>query len=70
MNHVTHPLSFANISKFSYIKKYRYRFLFETSFLILLTFLESLKLVLLNLVTILMMSAKIVAPAFLKTKVF
>ena len=50
MNHVTHTLSSADISifssessKFCYIKKYRYRLHFGTSFLILLSFLESLK---------------------------
>ena len=48
MNHVTHPLSFADtsiflleISKFCYIKKYRYRFHLDTQFLIPLTFLDS-----------------------------
>ena len=67
MNHVTHPLSSADISifspeisKFCYIKKYRYRLHFDiisNSFLTL-TYLESLKIVLINMVTILMMSAK------------
>ena len=47
INHVTHPLSSADISillpefgKFCYIKKYRYRLYFYTLFLILLTFLS------------------------------
>ena len=49
MNHVTHPLSSADISiflpevsNFCYIKKYRYRLYFDTYFLFILTFLESL----------------------------
>ena len=55
MNHVTHPLSSADISNFSqeirkfcYIKKYMYRLHFDTKFLILLTFLEFLKIVLIK----------------------
>ena len=70
-------LSYAGISicspelrKFCYIKKYRYRLHFDTSFLVLLTFLEHLKIVLINMVTILMMSAKLATPDFLKIKVF
>ena len=46
---MTYPLSSADISnfspdidKFSFIKKYRYRLHFDTSFLFILTFLESL----------------------------
>ena len=77
MNHVTHPLSCADISsfprkisKFCYIKKYRCRWNFDTYFLILLTFLASLKIVLINMGTILMMSAIMATPGFLKTKVF
>ena len=49
MNHVTHLLSSAEISifspeisKFCYIKKDRYRLYFDTKFLFILTFLESL----------------------------
>ena len=49
MNHVIHPLSSAGISNFSpkiskfcYIKKYRNRLHFDTQFLFILTFLESL----------------------------
>ena len=56
MNHVTHPLSFAGtrifsleIRKFFYIKKYMYRLHFDTEFLILLTFLEFLKIVLIKM---------------------
>ena len=62
------------ISKFCYVKKYMYRLHFDTEFLILLTFLESLniilKIILIKKVTILMMSAKMAAPGLLKEKVF
>ena len=58
------------ISKFCYITKYRYRLHFDTLFLILLTFLESLKIFLINMVTILMMSAKVATLGLLKIKVF
>ena len=44
------------ISKFCYIKKYRYILHFGTEFLIILNFPESLKICLINLVIILMMS--------------
>ena len=77
MNHMTHPLSSADISNFSpeinkfrHIKKYMYRLHFDTKFLILLTFLESLKIVLIKKVTILIMSAKMASPGLLKIKVF
>ena len=77
MNHETHPLSSADmsnfspeISKFCYIKKYMYRLHFDTKFLILLTFLESLKIVLIKKVTILMMPATMATPGLLKVKVF
>ena len=77
MNHLTHPLSSADISNFSpgiskfcYIKKYMYRLHFDAKFLILLTFLESLKIVLIKKVTILMMPAKMATPGLLKIKVF
>ena len=63
MNHVTHSLSSADISifsleisKFCNIKKYRYR----------LHFVESLKNVLINMGTILMMSAKMATLDLLK----
>ena len=72
-----HPLNSADISifspeisKFCYIKKYRYRLHFDTQFLNLLTFLESLKIVLINMVTTLMISAKMATPGLLKIKVF
>ena len=77
MNHVTHILSSTDISifppeisKFCYIKKWKCRFHFGTQFLILLTFFESLKIVLINIVTILMMSAKAAALGLLEIKVF
>ena len=56
MNRVTHPLSSAGtrifsleIRKFFYIKKYMYRLHFDTEFLILLTFLEFLKIALIKM---------------------
>ena len=74
---MTHPLSSADISifspeisKFCYIKKCSYRLHFNAEFLILLTFLESLKIYLINMVIILMMSAKMATPGLLKTTVF
>ena len=77
MNHMMHLLNSADISifspeisKFCYIKKYRYRLHFVTQFLNLLTFLESLKIVLINMVTTLMISAKMATPGLLKIKVF
>ena len=70
------PLIFADISiftreisKFCSFKKYRYRLHFGTQFLIL-TFFESLKIVLINMVTILMMSGKMATLGLLKIKVF
>ena len=77
MNHVTHHLTAADISifspeikKFYYMKKYRYRLHFNRKFLILLTFPESLKIVLIKMVTILRMSAKMTTLGLLKMKVF
>ena len=58
------------ISKFCYIKKYGYRFHLSAWFLIILTFLESLKIVLINIVTILMISATMATPGLLKIKIF
>ena len=58
------------IRKFCYIKKYMYRLHFDTKFSILLTFLESLKIVLIKIVTILMMSAKMATLCLLKITVF
>ena len=77
MNHVTHPMSPAGISNFSpeiskvfYIKKYMYRLHFDTKFLVLCTFLESLKIVLIKQFKILIMSAKMTAQGILKTTIF
>ena len=76
MNHLTHPLTSADISifspeisKFCYIRKYRYGLHFNTLFLILLTFLESLKICLISLVVTLMMSGNMATPDLLKIKV-
>ena len=52
------------------MKKYRYKLDFDNNFKILLTFLESLIIVLINMVTILMVSAKMATPGLLKIKVF
>ena len=65
-----HQHFLTEISKFFYIKKYRYRFLLDAYFLILLTFLESLRIVLIDMVKILMMSAKLATPGLLKIKIF
>ena len=77
INHVTHPFSSAdisifslNISKFCYIKNYRYKLHFNAYFVIALVFFESLKVFLINMVAVLMMSAKLVTQGLLKTKVF
>ena len=58
------------ICNFCYIKKYIYRLHFNTWFLNLLTLFESLKTVLINMVAILMMSAKLATPGLLKMKIF
>ena len=77
MNDVTQSLSSAGssiflleISKFCYKKKYRYTLHFDTWFLSLLTFFESLKIVLINMVKILLVSAKMATLGLLKKKVF
>ena len=77
MNQVTHPLASADISilspkisKICYIKKYRYRLHFHLQFLILLSFIESLKIVLINMVTVLRMSAEMATPGLPKIKVY
>ena len=57
-------------SKFCYIEKYRYRLYFDTLSLILLIFFESWKIFLINMVTILMMSAKMATLGLFKIKVF
>ena len=63
INHETHPLGSAD-------NKYRYRLDFNTWFLILLTFLESWIIVLIEMFTILMMSAKMDTPGLLKKRNF
>ena len=71
---MTYPLISADISFFSLemsnFKKYRYRLHFDTWFLALLTFFESFNIFLINLVKILMMSAKMATLVPLKTMVF
>ena len=47
-----------------------YRLHFDTKFLNLLTFLESIKIVLIKKVTVLVMSTKMATPGLLKIKVF
>ena len=76
MNHLTHPSTSADIrifslgiSKFCYIKKCRYKLYFSTEFLFILNFLESFKICLMNLVIILIMSAKMATPGLLKITV-
>ena len=77
MNNVARTLSSADItnfspkvSKFSFIKKYMYRLHFDTKFLILLTFLETVKIVLIKTVTSIMMSAEIATPGLLEKRFF
>ena len=74
MNHVAHLLTSADISIFPlgiskpfYTKKYGYQLHFSTKFLIHLAFLESLRIFLINLVIILMMSAKMATPGLLNS---
>ena len=76
-SHLTHPSSSADISifspeisKFCYIKKYRYRLGFDTSFLYILTFLESSQIAIIIMVKVLMISAKMATPAFVKKGIF
>ena len=77
VNHVAHLLSSAGISifsseisKFCYINKYRYRLDFDTYYIILLIFPEPGIIALINMVTSLIMSAKMATPGLLKIKVF
>ena len=76
-DHVTYSISSVDIStfspeisKFCYIKKYRYRLDFDTLFLIRFIFFYYLRIVLINVVTILMMPAKTSTLGFLNIKVF
>ena len=65
-----HQQFLPEISKFCYIKKYRYRLYFGTLFLILLTIFESCTIFLINMFTILMISVKMATLGFFKIKVF
>ena len=73
INQVIYLLSSTDISIFSleinnfcYIRKYRHRL----HFLILLTFFESVKVILINIVAILMMEAKLDTLGLLKIEIF
>ena len=77
MNYVTHPLSSADISnfapeinKFRYIKKHMYRLHFETKFVTLLTFLESIRIVLVKKLQFWWCQQKWLTQAFLKQRYF
>ena len=74
INHVIQHLNSADISIFHWYRlhwyKYRYRFHFNTEVLILLTLFESLQVVLINLVAVLMISAKLATLGLLKKQVF
>ena len=77
MNHLTHPKSPAEISnfsleisKFGYIKQYMYRLHFDRKYLILLTFLEALKIVLIKKSQFRWCQQKWLAQAFLKELYF
>ena len=74
MNHVTLPPGFCLhqhfLSEISNIRKYRYRFHFCKKLEILLTFFEYLKKFLINVVTILIMPAKLATLGLLKIKIF
>ena len=65
----TYP-TILKLSRFSYIKKKRYRLHPDKYFLILLTSFEFLKFLLINIVTILMKSAKVATLHLLKIQVF
>ena len=64
------PFEFCWTRKLFCIKKYRYRLHFGIYFLIILTFFESSKSVLIKIVTILIMSEKMNILGLLKTKAF
>ena len=63
-----HQQFLPEISNFCYIKKYIYRLYFDILFLILLTFVWYWKIFSINVVTILMMSAKMTTLGLLKIK--
>ena len=66
MNHVTHLCVLLKLAFFIGNQQV----LLYQKIQILLKFFESLNIFLINMVTILMMSAKLVTPGFLKTKIF
>ena len=73
----THPLSSADVSifsvkiaKFCYIRKCRYGFYFDAYLLTFSVFFGSLKIAFVNMLTILMMSAKMATLGLLKIKLF
>ena len=77
INHATHPFSSASISafppeisKFCYIRKYRQYLHFDIFFPILLNIIESLKVVLINMIEILMMSPKLSTSGLLEKVIF
>ena len=65
-----HPHFSPNNCNFCYIKKYIPKLYFNSFFRILLSFIESSKVPLINMIAILMMSAKFTTPGLLKIKVF
>ena len=74
---MTQLLSSADISIFSlevsnfwYINKFGYRLHFNTKFQIIVTFFVFLRVVLINIVVILMMSAKLATLSLLKKRIF
>ena len=69
MNHVTHSLISVDISIF-HEKSPNFAISRHTDIVCILTFLESLKIVLINIVTIFVMSAKMSTSDLLKIKVF
>ena len=72
MNHETHPLNSAGISIFFYQKSSMLALLRnkKTDFILiqLLNIIESLEIVLINMIAIFMMSAKLFTPGHLKIK--
>ena len=66
MNSADISIFLLEIRKFCYIKKYKYRLYFDTLFLIPSTFFESLKILLIKMVTVFMMSAKMATLGFLE----
>ena len=67
---VTSGILHQKSANFAISRKYMYRLHFDTKFLVLLTFLESLKIVLIRKVTIFMISAKMATPGLLKITIF